>query len=145
MHPTERTVTDLTPKPNASEAVVPEGVQKARAAFLRDFQALYADRKIRGRFVVYHQDRRVAVARTYRAACHEADRLGLPDGEHLIIEVSPGSEAWERAGAEEAEIDPAGLCPDYSITCRFPTNRVKSSFAASGCSCGVTRSFSGRA
>jgi hypothetical protein len=98
---------DLTPESKASDFVVPEGVQKARAAFLRDFPTLNADPKIRGRYVVYHQDRRVAVARTYRAACDEADRLNLPDGEHLIIKVSPDSEAWERAGAEEAEIDPA--------------------------------------
>lgn len=98
---------EFTPEAKSSEAVVPEGVQKARAAFLRDFPSLMADPKIRGRYVVYHQDQRVAVARTYRAACDEADRLKLPDEEHLVIEVSPDSEAWERAGAEEAEIDPA--------------------------------------
>jgi hypothetical protein len=100
-------VPELTPEAKSSEAVVPEGVRKARAAFLRDFAALMADPKTRGRYVVYHQDRRVAVARTYRAACDEADRLNLPDGEHLVVVVSPESEAWERAGAEEAEIDPA--------------------------------------
>jgi hypothetical protein len=100
-------VPELTPQAKASEAVVPEGVQKARAAFLRDFPALMADPKTRGQYVVYHQDRRVAVARTYRAAIDEVNRLNLPDEEHLIIEVSPESEAWERAGAEEAEIDPA--------------------------------------
>lgn len=96
---------NLTPKSEPSQAVVPEGVQKARAAFLRDYPSLYADPKIRGRHVVYHLDRRVAVTRTYRAGCNEADRLGLPDGEHLIIEVSPDSEAWERIVSVEGDLD----------------------------------------
>lgn len=100
-------MTDLTPKPNASEVGVPEGVQKARAAFLRDFPALFADPKIRGRHVIYHREQRVGVTRTYSSAIDEVNRLNLPDGEYLIIEVTPDSEAWERAGAEEAEIDPA--------------------------------------
>lgn len=96
---------ELTPEAKTSEAVVPEGVRKARAAFLRDFPALLADPKIRGRYVVYHQDRRVAVARAYRAARDEADRLNLPDGEHLVIKVSPDSEAWERVVSVEGDVD----------------------------------------
>jgi hypothetical protein len=103
--PRRQAVTELTPEPKASEVVVPEGVRKARAAFLRDFPALMADPKIRGRYVVYHQDRRVAVARTYRAAIDEVNRLNLPDGEYLIIEVSPGSEAYERVVAVEGDLD----------------------------------------
>jgi hypothetical protein len=97
-------VTELTPKPKASEIAVPEGVRKARAAFLRDFQALFGDPKIRGRHVIYHQDRRVGVTRTYSSAIDEVNRLNLPDGEYLIIEVSLGSEQYERAVADEAEI-----------------------------------------
>jgi hypothetical protein len=92
-------------EPKSAEIEVPEGVRKARAAFLRDYPALHADRKIRGRYVIYHQDRRVGVARTYRAAIDEVNRLNLPDGEYLIIEVSPGSEAWERVVAVEGDID----------------------------------------
>lgn len=98
-------MTELTPEPKTSESDVPEGVREARAAFLRDFPALIADRKTRGQFVVYHRDRRVAVARTYRAGCKEADRLNLPDAEHLIIEVSLGSEAYERVVADEGDLD----------------------------------------
>ena len=97
-------MTELTPQPKASEAVVPEGVQKARAAFLRDFPALFADPKIRGRHVIYHQDQRVGVTRTYSSAIDEINRLNLPDGEYLIIEVSRGSEQYERAVEDEAEI-----------------------------------------
>lgn len=96
---------ELTPEPKTSEAVVPEGVRQARAAFLRDFDALFADPKVRGRFVVYHKDRRVAVAKKFRAACDEAYRLNLPDGEHLVIEVSLGSAEYERVVAVEGDLD----------------------------------------
>ena len=98
-------MTNHTPPPE-TEVGVPEGVQKARAAFLRDYPALYADPGTRGRFVVYHQDQRVAAARTYCAAIDEVNRLNLPNGEYLIMEVTPESEAWERVGAVEGEIDP---------------------------------------
>jgi hypothetical protein len=105
-HPlTERTVTNRTPPPE-TEVAVPEGVQKARAAFLRDYPALHADPRTRGRFVVYHQDQRVGVAWTYRAAIDEVNRLNLPNGEYLVMEVTAESEAWERVGAVEGEIDP---------------------------------------
>lgn len=96
---------NLTPKSEPSQAVVPEGVQKARAAFLRDYPSLYADPKIRGRHVVYHQDRKVAVVRTYRNGIDEVNRLNLPDGEYLVLEVSPDSEAWERVVSVEGDLD----------------------------------------
>ena len=122
-------MTNLTPEPNASEAVVPEGVQKARAAFLRDFQALYADPKICGRFVIYHQDRRVEATRTYSSAIDEVNRLNLPDGEYLIIEVSLGSEQYERGLRMRPKslnhAPPTDRMP-------FPNEPVKSSSAASG-------------
>jgi hypothetical protein len=96
---------DLTPESKASDFVVPEGVQKARAAFLRDFPTLNADPKIRGRYVVYHQDRRVAVTRSYGAGIDEVNRLNLPNGEYLVLEVSPDSEAWERVVSVEGDVD----------------------------------------
>ena len=100
-------MTELTPEPKASEAVIPEGVRQARAAFLRDFDALFADPKIRGRYVVYHRDRRVAVAKTFRAACDEAyERLNLPDGEFLVLKVSLDSAKYEAVVAVEGELDP---------------------------------------
>lgn len=95
---------ELTPEPKSSEAVVPEGVRQARAAFLRDFDALYADPKLRGRYVVYHRDRRVAVAKTFRAALNEAyHRLSLPEGEFLVHKVST---AWAEEEREALLEDP---------------------------------------
>ena len=95
---------ELTPEPKSSEVVLPEGRRQARAAFLRDFDALYADPKIRGRFVVYHRDRRVAVAKKYRAALDEAyERLKLPEEEFLVFEVSIDSVEFERVAAVGGE------------------------------------------
>jgi hypothetical protein len=96
---------ELPPKPQVTEAEVPEGVRMARAAFLRDFQALFADPKIRGRFVLYHKDQRVAVTRDVLAAIDELNRLNIPDGEYFIVEVSRASEKYERVAAVEGDID----------------------------------------
>ena len=98
-------MTEHTAGPKASEAVIPEGVRQARAAFLRDFDALFADPKIRGRYVVYHRDRRVAVAKKFRAARDEAERLNLPDGEFLVHQVSTAWAAEEREAKLEDDLD----------------------------------------
>src|SRR5438874_13143088 len=56
-------------KPAASDGPeVPEGIRQARAAFLRDFPALLADRATRGRYVIYHRDRRATVTPHYRTS-----------------------------------------------------------------------------
>ena len=40
---------------------VPEGVRRARAAFIRDFPRLFADRRYRDKYVCYHEDTLVGV------------------------------------------------------------------------------------
>src|SRR6059058_2165031 len=71
---------------------VPEGIRQARAAFLRDFPALMADRATRGRYVVYHKGERVIVAGDYRAAIAEAVRRNIPEDEYLVLKVVPGAD-----------------------------------------------------
>ena len=93
-------MTDLTREP----AVVPEGLVRARAAFLRDFPALWADRKTRGRYVIYHNDKLVAVGKTYRAMEREFLTRNLPGNATLIIEVTPESEQMEQIFAVEGEL-----------------------------------------
>ncbi len=104
--PAERAVTEHTAEPKSSNDVVPEGRRQARAAFLRDFDALYADPKLRGRYVVYHRDRRVAVAKKYRAALDEAyERLKLPADEFLVHHVTTAWAAEEREAKVEDDLD----------------------------------------
>src|SRR2546423_42638 len=95
--------------PNATseirpEDLVPEGVIRARAAFLRDFPKLYADKKTRGKFVCYHNDELVLVNKDYRAIEREAAARNIPMNASLIAEVTPGDEADQRAIFNEEEL-----------------------------------------
>jgi hypothetical protein len=83
---------------------VPDGVVQARAAFLRDFQALFADRKTRGKYVLYHKDTCVAVSKDYFHLVREVTARNIPENESLITLVTVASELVERALAEESEL-----------------------------------------
>lgn len=83
---------------------VPEGVRRARAAFLRDIALLLANPNRRGTFVCYHHDTLVAANRDYPALIREVTARQIPADESLIFEVVPEAEAEERAMAEESEL-----------------------------------------
>jgi hypothetical protein len=83
---------------------VPEGVRRARAAFLRDIASLLADPTRRGTFVCYHRDALVAAHRDYTALVREVTARQIPTDESLIFEVVPAAEAEERAIADESEL-----------------------------------------
>jgi hypothetical protein len=53
---------------------VPEGIRLARAAFIRDFPALIANRRTRGKYVCYHNDVCVAVTNNYVDMIDEVNR-----------------------------------------------------------------------
>ncbi|MCI0700652.1 MAG: hypothetical protein L0241_06185 [Planctomycetia bacterium] len=101
-------MTELTPEPNAApsspEPVVPEGIQRARAAFLRDFPRLIADRRMRGKYVCYHGDTLISVSKDYWALIREAITRKIPEDAYLVFQVVPGEDIEERAMAEEAEL-----------------------------------------
>ena len=102
MEPTrENAVTEFT---SQLDFTVPAGVQQARAAFLRDFATLMADRKTRGKYVCYHKDQLVLINRRYFALIDEAVARNIPDSEWLIFKVVPGEDEYERAIAEEREL-----------------------------------------
>jgi hypothetical protein len=103
MEPAERAATELPPAPPA-EVVVPEGVRRARAAFLRDFPTLLADRKTRGRYVCYHNDTLVAVTKDYWAMIDEVVRRNIPEDASLIFKVTPGDYETEVAISNEDEL-----------------------------------------
>ena len=85
--------------------LVPEGIVKARAAFLRDFPALMADRKTRGKYVCYHNDKLVAIDKNYRKLVQKMYSRGIPDTASLIVEVSAESERIEQVFAVEGELN----------------------------------------
>ena len=98
---TEPPVTDSNPR---AEDVLPEGVRRAREAFLRDFSKLIADPKTRGKWICYHADKLVAVNADYVALIREIVARNVPGDASLIFHVVPAAEAEEQAIAEEREL-----------------------------------------
>ena len=94
---------EMTPPTTSTESVVPEGIRRARAAFLRDFPALMADRKTREKFVCYHLEKLVAVTKTYLRMLDEVIRLNIPRDSWLVFQVTPGDEEYEKVVAVEGE------------------------------------------
>jgi len=92
-------MTELTPQ------LVPEGIVKARAAFLRDFPALMADRKTRGKYVAYHNDKLVAVHKDYFKLVQKVHSRNIPEHASLIVEVTNESERMEQIFAVEGELN----------------------------------------
>jgi hypothetical protein len=95
-----------TPNAESISTEVPQGIRTARAAFLRDFTSLLADRKTRGRYVCYHKDKLVAVTKDYLAMIEEVNAKAYPEDESLIIKVRPGAGQDQQDLADEVEIDP---------------------------------------
>lgn len=95
----------MTEPASQLDFVVPEGVQQARSAFLRDFARLMADRKTHGKYVCYHKDQLILVNRTYITLLREVVARNIPGNESLIFKVTPGAEYLERVIAEEGEFD----------------------------------------
>lgn len=99
-------------EPNETAAIttsssdeVPQGIRRARAAFLRDFPALISDRHIRGNYVCYCNDERVAVNSDCLAMIGVVNKLNLPEDAYLIIKVIPGEDRIQQLFADEGDID----------------------------------------
>jgi hypothetical protein len=98
--------TETTAPTTSSQDEVPEGIRRARAAFLRDFPVLIADRRIRGKYVCYHNDERVAVNSDYFAMIRELVARNIPENASLIIHVTLDAGREQQFFSEEGEIDP---------------------------------------
>ena len=94
-----------TEVPASSLDEVPEGIRRARAAFIRDFPALIANRRTRGKYVCYHNEECVAVTKNYRAMIDEVNRKNIPENASLILQVTPGEDREQQLIADEADID----------------------------------------
>jgi hypothetical protein len=91
---------NLDPPPTLTDDFeIPEGIRQARAVLKRDLPALLANRKTRGRYVCYQRAQLIAINKSYVRLVKECVRLGVKDGEVLIVKVEPG------AADDEEEID----------------------------------------
>ena len=76
-------------------AEVPEGIREAQRAFFRDLPTLLGDRRSRGKWVVYHRGRRLALGRRERDVLEEVLRRGIPSDEFCTFVVEPRSQEPE--------------------------------------------------
>jgi hypothetical protein len=100
MDPKETTATA-----NDSFFEVPEGIRRARAAFIRDFPTLIANRRTHDKYVCYHNEVCVAVLSDFFAMIDELNKRSIPENASLIIKVTPGAGREQQLIADEADID----------------------------------------
>jgi hypothetical protein len=95
-----------TPYPFTSHEIeVPEGIRQSRLAFIRDFPALMANRKTRGKYVCYHRDSCVAINSNYRAIIQEVTEKNIPEDASLILHVIPDEDRKQQVLADEGDIE----------------------------------------
>ena len=96
---------DTTVPTTSSHDEVPEGTRRARAAFIRDFPALIANRRTRGKYVCYHKEECVAVNSDYFAMIREVVAKNIPEDASLIIKVTTSAGREQQFFADEGDID----------------------------------------
>jgi hypothetical protein len=84
---------------------LPEGVRRSQEAFFRDLPRLLQDRKLRGRFVAYHGDERVKIARSEPEVIRECLRRGYRPDQYDIFVIRPQSPESEEVDYPSAWSD----------------------------------------
>lgn len=89
---------------------VPEGIRRAREAFLRDLPDLMARKRLRSRWVLYHLEKQVGIWRNPRWMSRRIVKLGLPEDEIYYGTIDPYPEQPEEVETslfEFEEIEPS--------------------------------------
>lgn len=98
-----RSLLEGSAAPHTSEVAsdVPPGILRSQQAFWRDLPELLKNKRNHGKWVCYHGDERVGIARTQREIIKECLRRGLKDDEYDLDVIEPHAlPPWE---AEEIE------------------------------------------
>jgi hypothetical protein len=80
----------IEPRPG-EEIPISEGIRESQEAFFRDLPGLLKDRRLRGRYVAYHGDERIGIARDDEPLIRECLRRGLKREEYDILIIEPQS------------------------------------------------------
>jgi hypothetical protein len=94
---------------NLLNAEVPEGIRRAKEAFLRDLPELMSRKRFRDRWVVYHLEKRIGIWRNPRRMERIIVKLGLPEDEIYYGVIAPypdEPEEVETSLFEFEEIEP---------------------------------------
>ena len=70
---------------------IPEGIRRSQEAFFRDLPAMLRDRRLRGKYVAFHRDERVKVARSDSEVIRACLDRGLADDEYDVFIIEPQS------------------------------------------------------
>jgi hypothetical protein len=68
---------------------IPEGIKRSQAAFLRDLPGLLNNKKMVRKWVAYHGDQRIGIARTQQELIRDCLRLGLRDDAYYLDMILP--------------------------------------------------------
>jgi hypothetical protein len=89
---------------------IPEGIRRSKEAFLRDLPELMTRKRLRGRWALYHGDKRIGIWRNPPAMIRRIVKLGLQMDEYYsdVIEPHPEEpEEIETSLLEYDEIEPS--------------------------------------
>jgi hypothetical protein len=68
---------------------IPEMIRRAQAAFRRDLPELLKDRRVRGKWVAYHGEKRVGTGVSKQVLYQQCLRQGMAYGEFVVRLVAP--------------------------------------------------------
>jgi hypothetical protein len=68
---------------------VPEGIRRSKEAFLRKLPGLLARKRLRGRWIIYHDNVQVEISRRADKLPRKAHRLGLTHDQFYLGVVEP--------------------------------------------------------
>jgi hypothetical protein len=88
-----------------SSMQIPESLRRSKEAFLRDLPELLARKRLHGRWVLYHGDKRVGIWRNPRAMIRRIVKLGFRMDEYYSDLIEPHSEEPEEIETSLFEYD----------------------------------------
>ena len=74
---------------SGGEIQIPEGIRRSQEAFFRALPDLLKDRRLRGKYVAYHGDERIGIAKDDEPLIRECVRRGLKREEYDILVIEP--------------------------------------------------------
>jgi hypothetical protein len=89
---------------------IPEGIRRGKEAFLRELPELMARKRLRGRWALYHLDKRIGIWRNPRRMDREILKQRLPEDEIYYGVIAPFPEEPEEVETslfEFEEIEPS--------------------------------------
>ncbi len=114
----ERVKTLVESTPSDCDGIVPPGILRSQQAFWRDLPELLRNKRNRGKWVCYHCDERVGIAKSDEPLIRECIRRRIPENAYHLDVIAPHAlPPWEpeeiEGGGHEVDED---IDEDFPIT-----------------------------